>query len=75
MGYGYVPDVLFYFMIDLKTNPFQNAFAWASFLCTIIFSFIGGSLIFLNIETVRKYQKAKKQNPQTLETFNEKNKH
>jgi len=71
--YGCVDDILFYFVLDVKTNPFNAAFAWASFVVAGVFICLGSLLVFFNVYVVRRYQKIKR-NEKDVEDFKEKNK-
>jgi len=73
-------DILFYLVIDIKTNPFNSFFSWASFICALIFLVAGCSLVFFNFWTANKYQDLKsqglaKKNMKDLDAFNERNKY
>ncbi|RYE28962.1 MAG: hypothetical protein EOP48_32985, partial [Sphingobacteriales bacterium] len=37
--YGALDDILFYIILDFKTNPFNTVFSWFSFLLATIFTF------------------------------------
>ena len=80
-AYGCFDDILFYSVLDLRSNPFNSFFAWASFFSALGFIAIGISHILFNIIMVKCYQKVKKDctaagnNLSDLETFNIKNKY
>jgi len=57
--YGCLDDIFFYFILDLKTNRFNATFSWMSFLCGMAFMGLGGLLLFLNLQVVKRYQKVK----------------
>jgi len=76
-AYGCLDEILFDFVLDLKSSPFDSAFSWTNLFCGIGFIALGVLLIFWNLIVVRRYQKIKKDtnsNPKDLEAFNEKNK-
>jgi len=78
--YACMDDILFYLVIDTKTNPFNSFFSWASLICASLFLALGCLLVFFNFWTVWKYQKIKaeglsKDNMRNLEAFNERNKY
>jgi len=75
-AYACLDDILFYLVLDAKTNPFNSFFSWASMICAAIFLGLGCLLVFFNFWTVMKYQSIKKQGVKDLiEAFNEKNKY
>jgi len=71
---GCVDDVFFYLVLDLKTNPFQGFFSWASFLIAIAFTVLAIWLLIFNVLLVKRYQRAKT-DKMDLEIFRQKNKH
>ena len=73
--YGGLDDVQFYFVLDVRTNPFnKSVFPWMSFICGVAFVGLGGWLIFFNVLTVKRYQRIKHENQRNLEIFHENNK-
>jgi len=79
-SYGCLDDILFYLILDTKTNPFNTAFSWASLLFGFAFTFLGILLMIFSIMKVKKYQKLKKEglaknDLKEFEDFSEKNKH
>jgi len=79
-AYTCLDDVLFYLVLDAKTNPFDAFFCWVSIFCAIGFLALGCFLIWLNLKTVRRYQALKTEclvikNMTALEAFNEGNKY
>jgi len=74
-AYACLSDILFYLVLDGKTNPFNSFFSWASMICAVIFLAVGCLLIFFNFWTVKRYQEVKKQGEKELEAFNERNKY
>ena len=74
-AYACLDDILFYLVIDVKTNPFNSFFCWASLISASVFLALGCMLVFLNFWTVKKYQGIKKQDLKGLEAFNERNKY
>jgi len=71
-AYGCFDDIIFYLVLDLKTNPFNTFFSWVSLICAIAFLALGCFLVFFNIWKVRQYQQIKNQATE-LEAFNERN--
>jgi len=71
-AYGCLDDVIFYCVLDIKTNPFNTVFSWGSFACTLGFVAIGGALICLNLKIIWKYQ-SQKNSGGNLEAFKEQN--
>ena len=55
-AYTCLDDILFYLVLDAKTNPFNNRFSWVSMICAAIFLALGCLLLFFNFWTVKKYQ-------------------
>ena len=79
-AYACLDDILFYLVLDIKTNPFNTFFCWASLFCAIGFLALGCFLVWLNLKTVKKYQALRteclaKKDMAGLEAFNEKNKY
>ena len=79
-AYACLDDILFYLVLDVKTNPFNTFFCWASLFCAIGFLALGCFLVWLNLKTVKKYQALRmeclaKKDMAGLEAFNEKNKY
>jgi len=74
-AYGCLDDILFYFVLDVKTNPFNTFFSWMSLLCSICFIGLGCYLLGFHIWKVKSYQRAKREGSTALETFTEKNKY
>ena len=79
-SYGCLDDILFYLVLDVKTNPFNSFFSWASLACAIGFLALGCFFVLLNFRTVKKYQAIKnealaKKDMKDVEAFNEKNKY
>jgi len=72
-SYACLDDILFYLVLDAKTNPFNSFFSWASLICAVVFLALGCLLIFFNFWIVKKYQSIKKQRAKDLEAFNERN--
>ena len=72
-AYACLDDILFYLVIDAKTNPFDSFFSWASMICAVLFLVFGCLLVFFNFWTVNKYQSRKLQGVKALEAFNERN--
>jgi len=74
-------DILFYLVLDAKTNPFNSFFSWTSLICAIVFLVSGCLLILFNFWLVKRYQDVKHQglivreNKENLEVFNEKNRY
>ena len=78
--YGCLDDILFYLVLDLKGNPFDSAYAWASVICACGFMVVGGLLVYFNFWMVESYQRTKRQgrarkDMSAIEDFNEKNKY
>jgi len=73
-AYACLDDILFYLVLDAKTNPFNTFFCWISLFFAIGFLALGCYLIWLNLKTVKNYQALKKDSV-ALEAFNEKNKY
>jgi len=75
-AYACLDDILFYLVLDAKTNPFNSFFSWASMICAVIFLALGCLQVFFNFWTVIKYQRIKNQGMKNLlEAFNERNKY
>jgi len=74
-AYACLDDISFYLVLDIKTNPVNSFFSWASLISAVLFLAFGCLLIFFNFWTVKKYQSIKKQGAKEIETFNEKNKY
>jgi len=79
-AYACLDEILFYLVIDTKTNPFNSFFSWASLIFAVVFLVLGCLLVFFNFWTVWSYQKTKaeglaKDNMRNLEAFNERNKY
>jgi len=76
-AYGCLDDILFYLVLDIKTNPYNSVFAWVSLFGAIGFLALGCLLVFANFWTVKKYQGVKSKGPtkKNLEAFNERNKY
>jgi hypothetical protein len=74
-AYACLDDILFYLVLDAKTNPFNSFFSWASIICSVVFLAVGCLLVFFNFWTVKKYQSIKNQGAQDIEAFNERNKY
>ena len=73
-AYACLEDILFYLVIDIKTNPFNSFFSWASLISAFTFLALGCLLVFFNFWTVKKYQNIKRCQGD-LEAFNERNKY
>ena len=78
--YGCLDDILFYLVLDSRTNPFNTFFCWASLIGAVLFMVGGCLLVLFNLWTVNQYQKVKKEalekkDMKELEAFNEKNKY
>jgi len=58
-AYGCLDDILFYLVLDVKTNPFNVFFCWASLLCAVGFIALGCFFILFNIWLVKEYQRLK----------------
>jgi len=71
-AYGCLDDVIFYFILDVQTNPFDSVFSWASFFSGLGFIGLVSWLILFNVIIVKRYQQAKSANLE--EAFNENNK-
>ena len=69
--YGGLDEILFYMILDMKTNRFNSAFSRISMTLAIIFAIFGIFLILVNFLIVHKYQKAKK-DLKELEAFQKK---
>ena len=74
-AYACLDDILFYFVFDVKTNPLNRFFSWASLIIAVISLALGCLLVFFNFWTVKKYQSIKHQGTKGIEVFNEKNKY
>jgi len=79
-AYACLDDILFYLVLDIKTNPFNSFFSWTSLISAVVFLAVGCLLVFFNFWTVKKYQNIKKQglanmNQRGLDDFNERNKY
>ena len=74
-AYACLDDILFYLVLDVKTNPFNSFFSWTSVICAVIFLALGCLLVFFNFWTVVKYQSIKIQGAVAIEAFNERNKY
>jgi len=79
-AYVCLDDTLFYLVIDIKTNPFNGFFSWASVTSALIFLVFGCLLLFFNFWIVRKYQSIKnqglvKKNMKDLKDLKERNKY
>ena len=72
--YGCVDDILFYFVLDARTNRLNSHFSRTSLLFGIAFGLCGGWLLGFNFWIVKKYQEVKKKDSTQVENFNEKNK-
>ncbi len=70
-AYGCLDDVIFYFILDVQTNPFDNVFSWASFFAGLGFLGLVGLLIVFNVVIVKRYQEAKRVNLQNFRKNNE----
>jgi len=73
-AYACLDNILFYLVIDVKTNPFNSFFSWISLISASVFLALGCLLVFYNFWTVKKYQDIKNQDTKGLEAFNERNK-
>jgi len=74
--YGCLDDIVFYLVLDIKGNPFNSVYSWASILCASAFMAAGGFLVYFNFRVVQNYQRVKaEKDMSTLEGFNEKNKY
>jgi len=73
-AYGCIDDIFFYLVLDLKTNPFEEFFSWASLFIAIAFVGLSLWLILFNVLIVKRYQVAKS-DEKSLKAFSEKNKH
>ena len=74
-AYACLDSILFYLVIDIKTNPFNSFFSWISVISASVFLALGCLLVFFNFWTVKKYQDVKSQGNGALEAFNERNKY
>ena len=73
-AYGCLDDILFYLVLDAKTNLFSTAFSRTSLFFAIAFTCLGIFLIVLSFLIVKRYQR-KKRDLNALEVFIEKNKY
>ena len=79
-AYGCLDNILFYFVLDVKTNPFNTGFSRTSFAFGIIFVICGGFLMVHSIMIVKKYHRLKhegnmKNDMKDLEVHKKKNKY
>ena len=74
-AYACLDDILFYLVLDAKTNPFNSFFSWTSMVCAVLFLALGCLQVFFNFWTVKKYQSIKPQGTNEIEAFNENNKY
>jgi len=79
-AYGCVDNILFYFVLDGKTNPFDSAFSRMSFAFGITFILCGGLLMIHSVMVVKKLHQLKheglaKNDMSELETHKKKNKY
>ena len=78
-AYCCMDDILFYLIIDIRTNPFNNFYSWLSCLSAIGLLALGCWFIVSNIRTIKNYQRIKneslaKKDMKDLKAFNERNK-
>ena len=71
--YGCVDDIVFYFVLDARTNRFNSHSSRVSLFLGATFGLCGGGLILFNLWIVSKYQEAKKKGSVMLEDFNKRN--
>jgi len=77
---GCVDNILFYFVLDVRTNPFDTAYSRASFTFGIVFVIGSIALMVYSIVIVKKYHRLKceglaKNNMRNLEAHQKKNKY
>jgi len=78
-AYCCMDDILFYLIIDIRTNSFNNFYSWLSFLSAIGFLALECWFILSNIRIIKSYQRIKneglaKEDMKNLKAFNERNK-
>jgi len=78
-AYGSLDNILFYFVLDVKTNPWKSAFSRASLAFGILLIICGSLLIIFSIRVVQRYHTLKceglaKKDMKELENY-QKNKH
>ena len=75
-AYGSLDNILFYFVLDVRTNPLNSAFSRASLASGILLIVCGSLLMIFGIKVVKKYHVLKNEkDTKELEMYHEKNKY
>jgi len=56
--YGSFDEILFFFLLELKTSQFNSGFAWVSLGCGLFFIGLAVAYFVLNYYTIKRYQAA-----------------